>query len=87
MVEYRPQFRICHRTLENTLHPTRKKGCKPRDSSKSGARYLLRDPISPPVTLSNNRRLSAAAVTCLDLRRLLVDAGDDLVGDAKLHFP
>ena len=58
-----------------------------RDSFKSGARYLLRDPISPPVTLSNNRRLSAAAVTCLDLRRLLVDAGDDLVGDAKLHFP
>ena len=57
-----------------------------RDSSKSGARYLLRDPISLPVTLSNNRRLSAAAVTCLDLRRLLVDAGDDLVGDAKLHF-
>ena len=36
-------------------------------------------PISPAFVTA--ARLSAAAVTGLDLRRLLVDAGDDLVGD------
>ena len=37
--------------------------------------------LSPRPAFVTAARLSAAAVTGLDLRRLLVDAGDDLVGD------
>ena len=47
-------------------------------------RYIPRSPSRSPAFVT--ARLSAAAVTGLDLRRFLVDAGDDLVGDPQqLH--
>ena len=58
------------------------------DFFKTGALPTTRSrsPSRSPAFVTATR-LSAAAVTRLDLRRFLVDAGDDLVGDPQLHFP